>query len=855
MKPILSLLAVVFMLHACNKPDGKESIHQFNGDYKADNINRIAFPMGGLGAGMICLEGTGRLSQISVRHKAEVFNEPFTMATIAVKGVKNGAKILEGPVQSYKIYGNPGTGNGAAGQPYGFPHFSESVFQARFPFATVKLKDTDIPMDVEISGWSPFTPGDADNSSLPVAGLEYTFRNTSGSSIEAVFSFHSENFMRINSPDNGNGQSVRKIKNGFVLSQKCTPQKPYYKGDFAIYTNEDAVVDYRWFRGGWFDGRSKMWKDVELLTLPADTATTGSTSASLYVPFQLKPGETKTVHLMMAWYVPHSNIRVGALKGTTASPVCNAESGCCSPEYNSQFYEPWYSGKFKDVYEISDFWKRNYSELKEKSNLFSHTFFSSNLPDEVLEAVSANLSILKSPTVFRQKDGRLWGYEGCGDSQGGCCSGSCTHVWNYAQAISHLFPKLERTLRETEFTVSQDTSGHQNFRSALPIQVTDHAWHAAADGQLGGIMKVYREWIISGNTEWMKQLWPQVKKSYTYCSNLWDPKQKGILEEPHHNTYDIEFWGPDAMCTGIYLGATQAMIIMGRAMGESTSGYEALLAKGRKYMETELYNGKYFYQKVIWEGLETPSPIENKTVAWNINYSPEALELLKKEGPKYQYGKGCLSDGVIGSWISNVCGLPGFLDDKMVHNHLNSVYAYNFKTDLSDHVNPQRPSYACGKEGGLLLCTWPEGGEPSLPFVYSNEVWTGIEYQVAVHLMMNGEVDKGLAIVREARKRYDGRIRNPFDEYECGHWYARALSSYSLLQGLTGLFYDALHKTLYIDSKIGNDFKCFISTESGYGLAGLKNGEPFIDVKNGQVEVNTCLVSGKPMKLVKVNMD
>jgi uncharacterized protein (DUF608 family) len=418
-----------------------------------------------------------------------------------------------------------------------------------------------------------------------------------------------------------------------------------------------------------------------------------------------------------------------------------------------------------------------------------------------------------------------------------------------------LFPKLERTLRETEFTASQDTSGHQNFRSALPIQTTDHTWHAAADGQLGGIMKVYREWIISGNTEWMKQLWPQVKKSYTYCSNLWDPKQKGILEEPHHNTYDIEFWGPDAMCTGIYLGATQAMIIMGKAMGESTSGYENLLDKGRKYMETELYNGKYFYQKVIWEGLKTPSPIENNTVAWNVNYSPEALELLKKEGPKYQYGKGCLSDGVIGSWISNVCGLPGFLDEKMVHNHLNSIYANNFKTDLSDHVNPQRPSYDCGKEGGLLLCTWPEGGEPSLPFVYSNEVWTGIEYQVAAHLMMNGEVDKGLAIVREARKRYDGRIRNPFDEYECGHWYARAMSSYSLLLGLTGIFYDALHKTLHIDSKIGNDFKCFISTESGYGLAGLKNGEPFIDVKNGQVEVNTCLVSGKPMKLVKVNMD
>jgi hypothetical protein len=289
---------------------------------------------------------------------------------------------------------------------------------------------------------------------------------------------------------------------------------------------------------------------------------------------------------------------------------------------------------------------------------------------------------------------------------------------------------------------------------------------------------------------------------------------------------------------------------MAKAMGESTATYERLLAKGRKYMESELYNGSYFYQKVVWEGLKTPSPLNDKTVAWNVNYSPEAIELLKKEGPKYQYGKGCLSDGVIGSWLSSVCGLPGFLDEKKVRNHLRSVYAYNFKTDLSDHVNPQRPSYALGKEGGLLLCSWPLGGEPSLPFVYSNEVWTGIEYQVASHLMMNGEVNKGLDIVREARKRYDGQVRNPFDEYECGHWYARAMASYSLLQGLTGLFYDALHKTLTIDPKISRDFSCFISTETGYGLAGIKSGKPFLEVKQGKIEVDNCLVSGKPMKLV-----
>ncbi len=183
-----------------------------------------------------------------------------------------------------------------------------------------------------------------------------------------------------------------------------------------------------------------------------------------------------------------------------------------------------------------------------------------------------------------------------------------------------------------------------------------------------------------------------------------------------------------------------------------------------------------------------------------------------------------------------MCGLKNIADSAKIGSHLKSVYKYNFRKDLSDHSNPQRPSYALGNEGGLLLCTWPKGDKLSLPFVYSNEVWTGIEYQVASHLMMMGEVDKALEIVRTCRDRYDGRVRNPFDEYECGHWYARAMSSYGMLQGLTGVRYDALTSTMHINSERG-DFTSFISTETGFGNVGLKDGKPFLDVSSGVINV------------------
>lgn len=913
-------------------------------------------------------------------------NEPYTFAAIYVKGVENGAKVLEGQVPTWKWFGPAQSGLGRGDKTYGLPRFEEAVFQTRFPFATIDLRDKDMPLVAKITGWSPFIPTDADNSSLPVGVLEYQFTNTSDKAIETVFSYNTKNFI------DGQG-TIRGVKNGFVL------ESDQNNSGLAIYVdNAAAVVDHCWFRGAWFDPQTVVWDNIRYGRIADKRPVKGvAPGASVYVPLTLQPGETKTVKVNFCWYLPDSNLSIGGARKVgqafTGMPCKGTASGqqpvsgfvgkqllnsfdrggdgltgiIQSPEFNigkrylkflvgggsqadrtsvnlvvdgkivetavgnqtetlsetvwdlkpyqgkkafvkvidldvypwghiladqfvltdnrnediynlsststlladfesnswgdwqvvdsseeeKQFladegdveatYRPWYSERFKSLNEVIGYWDANQAMLEKNSRLFSDAFYSSSLPAEVLEAVAANLTILKSPTVLRQWDGRFWAWEGCQDSFGSC-HGSCTHVWNYAQALPHLFPSLERTLRETEFRVSQNTEGHQNFRVNLPISAPPHNFHAAADGQLGGIMKVYREWRISGDTQWMKDLFPAVKKSLDYCIRTWDPLHKGYLEEPHHNTYDIEFWGPDGMCTSFYLGALTAFIEMGKELKQPVKEYTALLSKGKKYMETALFDGEYFIQKIQWEGLQAPNPVD--VMSFGGSYSEEALKLLKEEGPKYQYGTGCLSDGILGMWMASVCGLDEVLDNEKVRSHLVAVHKYNLKHDLIDHFNPQRPVYACGKDGGLLLCTWPKGGMLSLPFVYSNEVWTGIEYQVASHLMMKGEVEKGLDIVRECRERYDGRVRNPFNEIECGHWYARAMASYGMLQGLTGVRYDAVDKTMYIDSKIG-DFKSFISTDTGFGTIEWKAGKPVLNVVYGNIDVKRYNVSGK----------
>jgi hypothetical protein len=446
--------------------------------------------------------------------------------------------------------------------------------------------------------------------------------------------------------------------------------------------------------------------------------------------------------------------------------------------------------------------------------------------------VAANLTILKSPTVLRQPDGRLWAWEGCKDDEG-CCPGSCTHVWNYAQALPHLFPSLERSLRETEFHEDQDERGHQNFRAFLPIRPNDHEFHAAADGQLGGIVKVYREWRISGDTDWLRGLWPLVKQSLDYCIEAWDPDHIGAVREPHHNTYDIEFWGPDGMCTSIYLAALEAAIAMAEALSDSVPLYVELLERGRAFMESDLWDGEYFIQKVEWEDLHAGDP--TKLMSFAAHYSEEAEELLREEGPKYQYGTGCLSDGVLGAWLAAMAGLGDVLAPEKVTSHLLAVHKHNLQTGFRYHFNPVRPTFATGDESGLLLGTWPKGGALTLPFYFSYEVWTGIEYQVASHLLWMGQVDEGLEIVRAVRDRYDGRVRNPFNEYECGHWYARAMASYGLLQGLSGAWYDAVDQTLTIAPRIPGDFRAFLSTATGFGTVGVQDGKPFIEVKAGEI--------------------
>ncbi len=807
--------------------------------YSGPDLLQIAMPLGGIGAGCVCLNGYGGLQDFSLRNKPATTALPdghgFSEAAFAllhVKGTRPVTRLVEGPLPPEKVYDQGLQGQGyRKGGHEGLPRFENATFAGQYPFGTVSLSDPNLPLRATIEGWSPFIPLDDRNSGIPCAILNYTLENVASEPVEFEFSYHLAHPCVGSRGEVGTRNAAVPGRGVFFSNTEEPDHATFGSAALFVAAEQEPAVKVMWFRGGWFDSLSALWREVSTGAFAendgsgSERVPGGRNGGSVLVRGSLAPGEKTQISVILAWHFPNCDTAVGGVAG------------------QSRLWHPFYTSQWKDAGEVANYVLENRDSLHGRTAAFKDALFSSTMPPVVLDAVSSNLAILKSPTVLRQANGNLWGWEGC-FATAGCCHGTCTHVWNYAQAFPHLFPALERTLREQEYLRSIDGRGHVNFRAALPDAPTAHDFHAAADGQLGGLLKLFRDWQISGDMDWLARLYPLAKRSLDFCIAAWDPDKRGALFEPHHNTYDIEFWGPDGMCSSIYVGALCALSLLARALGKETEAeaYAEIARAGAVFLDNELFNGEYYEQRVQWEGLRDTSFADQVALMENDKDSDDEMSrLLRSEGPKYQYGSGCLSDGVIGAWMATLYGVETALSTVNVRSHLKAVFAHNFKPDLSTHACLQRPGYAVGHEPGLLLCSWPRGGKPTLPFVYSDEVWTGIEYQVASHLISEGLVEEGLTLVAGVRRRYDGRVRNPFNEYECGNYYARAMASYALLGALSGFRYSAVTKTLWFGPPRPTDgaFTSFFAAATGFGTIRLDANTLTIVLTEGELAAQT----------------
>jgi non-lysosomal glucosylceramidase len=820
--------------------------------YRGARRQHVAFPLGGIGSGSVSLTGSGRLIDWSIQNRPAI-HQHNGYSHFAIKAERDGvlldARVLNGPYEGLAT-GSPsrrkfdGFGFGANRDSMaGAPHFDDATFIGRFPIAEILFHRDRFPGQVRLTAFSPFIPHNDRDTSMPAALFAYTIENDTDAAIDYTVAATLGNY--------GCDSGVHDFSQSGGLSalhfRSTDVDRPdAQRGDLAITTDGDGVehVDYH-VRGQWFDSLSRYWREFATAgrlrerryDTPRETAQMWRQPehGTLARRVRVAPGESAQVRFAVSWNYP-----LGAIYWFDRAQPGDPEYAGVPPTWRNYYATQWTDALASGAEAL-----RRWDELEAETAAFRDSLFGSSTPTEIIDAVSGTLGVLRSATVIRLEGGELWGWEGQHIGEGSC-EGSCTHVWNYQQALASLFPALERTLRETEFAFDQLPSGGLTFRQRLPLGSGFDVIGPCADGHFGATIKAYREWRNSGDDRWLRRYWPNIRRSIAYAwskdnPDRWDPEKTGVLWGRQHHTLDMELFGPNSWLTSMYLAALRAAAEMARALGEADFAVEceALAKKGGAYVDQELFNGRYYAQKLKLDERSALEPFDEGRKAGVLRDSFMQAYWSDEYGQiKYQIGGGCLTDQILGQWHADLAGLGDLLSREKVDAALQSIYRENFRPSLGDHFNPCRV-YAYEDEAGLLVCSWPKGAEePAVPVPYSEEVWTGLEYMFASHLIARGFVEEGLTIVRAARSRHDGSRRNPWNEIECGSYYARSLSSYALLNAFIGLTFDQRAGEIGFAPARPGDAVYFWSAGRGWGEIAFCGGSALLTVKGGELKVS-----------------
>lgn len=455
---------------------------------------------------------------------------------------------------------------------------------------------------------------------------------------------------------------------------------------------------------------------------------------------QLEPGHSVTLDFVIAWHFPNFYKQGWGFNGARVGHH--------------------YAARFRNAEAVVAYIADNFQRLAGITRRWVETWYDSTLPWWLLDRTMANTSTLATTTCYRFEDGRFNAWEGIG-----CCPGTCTHVWHYAQAPGRLFPELERLEREkVNFGVGFHEDGGIGMRTHLT-----GSNEPADDGQCGRILGVYREHQMSPDDAFLRRLWPKVRKAMQYLIRK-DGNSDGMIEGAQPNTLDAAWYGKISWLASLYLAALGACEAMAAEVGDAEFAMECRKVAGRgagKILET--FNGEYFVQ------IEDP-----------------------RHKGAIGIGQGCEIDQMFGQTWAHWLGLGRLFDRAKQLSALRALWRYNFVPDVGPFREkfPRGRWYATAGDAGLLMCTWPRGGQdPEFKkhwqYMYFNECMSGFEYQAAAHMVWEGRdqpdlLRNGLAVTRAIHDRYNAALRNPYNEIECSDHYARAMAGYGVYQGVCG---------------------------------------------------------------------
>ena len=819
----------------------------------------VAMPLGGIGTGNLALASDGSLKQWQLHnignHVGALPGSFFSIRVTRIEPPLNEVRVLQGVLPDHEPPRTPLVNDDEVP---GWQHdllakhhgIAQTRFSGTYPFAEVEFLDDAVPLEVTLEAFTPLVPFDVEKSSLPVAMFTFTVRNTDAFPLHGSLGGALQNAVGWDgiSPIDGvrgagyGGNSNRLLRNdgwtSIVMENNSLPPQAAGAGQMVLAADSATAVALPQFRDpGEFmtflrsralaSGGSRLSQAPNVADpqkhspkpLSAPSPAGETVNGGIGVNFSLEPGEVTTIRFAIAWHFPNRYVNF-------------EQFGPGRPEWGATQF--WlgnaYSTRFANAERVLDRVARDWAELRAETAAWTSAFAESSLDDEAVDHLAAQLSLLRSPTCFQTPDGRFFGFEGVlGASTtmwsgefGGSCPLNCTHVWNYEQTLAKTFPGLERSMRETEFDIMQAPEGYIPHRVVSPVYLKQ-LWNEhiggpeepALDGMLGTILKTYREYRHGAGDEWLERYWPNLVRLIAHIRSKWDTSGSGVLRGIQPSTHDIDLAGVNSFMGTLWLAALRATEEMARLVDDTAYADELndLFQRGSAAYDEALFNGEYYVQR-----LEEGDPTD------------------------FQWIDGCLSDQVIGQWWAHELDLGYILPREHVVSALRAIVRHNLRSGFRNFVHPYRV-YADEDDTGLLMCSWPTGGRPEVPTRYADEVWSGIEYQVAAHCIREGLRDEGEAILRGLWTRHDGRRRNPYNEIECGDHYARAMAGWSVLEALTGYQYDASTGAIRFRYDGGDVNWPFVSS-AGWGTVSISDGEIALSAAGGEVTVKSVRLDG-----------
>ncbi|MDF7823594.1 GH116 family glycosyl-hydrolase [Pontiellaceae bacterium B12227] len=818
---------------------------------KGASLDYIGMPVGGIGCGQLYLSGDGQLwlwdifksnytresvkgLKLSIMTMGGHYSEPV-QSEGGVYSDRNGAEVDQGFVLQVT------TADGKVdSRPLNRHGFSSIDFRGEYPIGRISYADAASPVTVELEAFSPFIPLSAKDSALPATVMDFTVENRGKEPLQLSLQGYLQNAVNPYDNDPMLGSRKNTLMQQNVIATLLSTSIP---ADAAPEGQTGLEQRHGWGSmalsllgasdglGGSADAAVPVFpfKNSSSAVMALDKKLIGS----LGQQFSLEPGARETVTFIVSWYFPLHQERGGFLNTMAEGDTVN------------RHYKPW----FADAADVARYVGRDFERLAGGTRRWNKTWYDSTLPVWLLDRAVVPVDTLATQTFYWFDNGRPWGWEGV-DS----CEGTCTHVWSYAQAMSRLFPELERRLREiTDYGIAFDeTTGLIGYRG-------DHIKKVAIDGQAGTIIRTWREHTMTPDNEFLERVWPQTKKAIEFLITQ-DPDQDGVLEGSQAHTLDASWSGPMGWLSSVYCGALRAGEQMALVMGDDAfaytcgriadSGYEAIVEK--------VYNGEYF-----------------------IHLPPNKNQINTSDGSHI--------DQVLGQSWAVQTGLPRVLPKEETVSALNALWKYNVSPDAEGYAVKHTAIkghrvYAAKGEAGMLMTTWPtgNGAETAVPGMaervedfetwlgpggYFDECMTGFEYQAAAHMVYEGEpgselVKYGLAVARNIHDRYAPEKRNPFNEIECGDHYARAMAGYGVFLAACGFEYNGPQGEIAFAPRISPaNFRAPFTAAEGWGTFSQtideKGLQAKLHVKWGALAVQTIRLNpdGMDAKSVTVTLN